>query len=342
MEKSYPFDFGDVIVRVRDFISDDLPKCLSLIRMGHDPSFSEKRFRWLHELAPLSPSSIAVCEEGNEIVGIYSVIRKTVRLGPRVFVGGRDIDPVVHPSYRGKGVFSRLLEFGLANFQGIDFFFNFANTASSAGFRKHGWKEIETLDDYVCQLGFSNPFSKEFFLWLATLARHKRRTSMECREINQEEASLLLSEPSFLKNLFPPTNRFWVERSPDYIKWRYLKHPTHDYLWFFMGDPGSGGGLAICRVDKGENRLNIIDFWGLGVEPDLDGWLSTWKKSCPGTLATVWSTIPQNSISCFITNPIQRGKGRKFLVRPFPGRDMPIQLTTPGGWFITRGDLEIS
>jgi len=329
-------------VRIRNYETSDRQKCIFLLRQGHDPDFSEDRFRWLHEAAPLGPSSIAVCEDGNEIVGIYSVIRKTVRLGRKTYIGGRDVDPVVHPSYRGKGVFSRLLKFGLANFPAIDFFFNFANPASVAGFLKQGWKEVEALDDSVCQLGFSNPVSIDFILWLCTSARHGRHKATGCKEISISEADHLISAPKFSDSPCPPANRIWVERSSEYLKWRYLEHPLHEYLWFVMGNEESGGGLAICRVNDSRDRLYIIDFLGFRTETDLGNWLSLWRKRFPRARASAWSTIPSQSSSCFVRNPFRRGQGRKFLVRSFPEREVPPQLAKPGGWFITRGDLEIS
>ena len=325
----------------RLFRPEDTDRCLALIRAGHDPGFTLERFRWLHREAPLSPSCIAVCEDGNDIVGIYSVIRRTVRLGDRTFVGGRDVDPVVHPSHRGRGVFSRLLEFGLNHFQGIDFCYNFANPAAAHGFRRKGWSDAGPLEDRVCQLGFRSLFSKDFVIWCGSGSRVAKTPRAGTREIDRDELDAFLGErPADWSPIAPPA-RLWVERSPAYLRWRYLDSPLRRYRYFLHEEDGRPRGLAICRFDADPNRLFVLDVLGLDGPADVAPWLPLWRRTFPGAWVGIWSTVPPATRRGFIGNPLNRGAGQPFLVRPFSGRS-PELLSRPGGWFVSHGDVEIT
>ena len=326
----------------RKYEPSDRQGCLDLLQAGHDPSFSSERFAWLHERSPLSPSEIALCLAGNRIVGIYSVIKKTARLGGATYVAGRDVDPVVHSSFRGQGVFSQLLKFGLENFIGIDFFYNFANPISARGFLRQGWRSVCPLDDRVYQLGFDRPLSKEFAIWCATGAWNARRTPTSVREITPEEAAGLLANPLARSQPREPDGRIWIERSPAYLRWRYLDCPMQQYRWFSAGMADQSPSLAICRFNQDTNQLIVLDVVGFGAEPSVAPWLPLWARLFPRAWVGIWSTVPRRTRPGFIGNPLKRGMSRPFLARPFPGREPPAQLFLPDGWFVSHGDLEIS
>lgn len=329
------------MLEFRSYNREDLPACLALIREGHDTDFSEERFRWLHEQAPLGPSAIALCMDGDKVMGIYSVIRKKVCLGDRELIGGRDVDPVVHPSCRGQGVFSRLLKFGLENFTGLDFFFNFANPASARGFMANGWKQAFTLDDAVCQLGYDKAFSRNHLVYLATGSRIRNRP-LRGEEITAGEARSFLTDSALQGALHAPADRLWVERSPKYLTWRYLDHPLHQYRWFLETGVDGHRHLAVVRHHPEQNRLDVVDFLGHGTEPNLGDWLPLWKKEFPGASVVVWASTPAAARRGFIQNPLAKGKGRPFLVREFPGKTMVTAAELGGPWCLTAGDLEIS
>lgn len=330
------------MLEFRKYHADDLPKCLELLQVGHAPTFSLERFRWLHEQPPGGASEITVCTNGNDIIGLYSVIRKTVCLGQNTYQGGRDVDPVVHPDFRGRGIFTRLLEFGLNNFQNLDFCFNFANPISAPGFRKAGWQDVGTLDDRAFQIGFKSIFSAKFIAWLATGALLHRDSTDDAREITQVEAFQVLDEISAHAAHWLYSDHLCVERSTAYLRWRYALNPLKkEYRWFIRGSFHNPLGLAVCSFDKDLNRLSVLDALGFSAPPKLKYWLGCWARSFPGCWVGVWSSVPAEICEGFIANPLGRGKGCAFLVRSFPGREVPKGLFKMEGWYITRGDLEV-
>lgn len=320
----------------------DMGGCLDLIHTGHDAHFSEERFRWLHERGPAGTSQIALCLRGHQIVGMYSVLPKPIQFGGRYFCGGRDIDPVVHPSCRGQGVFSRLLKFGLANFKGIDFLFNFANPASSVGFRRQGWRDVMKLEDRVRQMGFRRPFSRAGLLWGLGRMSRTSRDDFCIRLLDSEAfAELLSGNPRFAKP-GKRLNRGGVVRSAKYLKWRYLDHPMHRYLYFLAENGSGGAGLAVCRYEKETDLLFVVDLADFGLWPNLCTWLPLWKEDYPTATVTVWHSLHPSILAGFIGNPASKGKGQPFLVREFLGGMAPKGYLEGGNWIITRGDLEIA
>jgi len=330
------------MLTVREYRPEDRSGCLNLIRAGHDPTFSDERFDWLHSNSPRGRSLSAVCTDGQRIAGMYSVIPKTVKLGEKIYVGGRDIDPVVHPDWRGRGVFTRLLDFALAEFRGVDFVFNFANPASAPGFLSRDWRSIGPLEDRVFQTGYTSILSRDFLLWLGTGAKQNTSSDPTVRELALDEVSDLLSGASGPPAVTKQADRIWVERDPAYLKWRYLDSPLHRYRWFVQGDVGNKLAFAICRHDSGTQRLIIVDTVGYGLQPSLCTWFPLWKSVFPRTWICVWSSVPPQVRAGFISNPLRRGHGRTFLVRPWPGRQVPEGLLALDSWSVSHGDLEIT
>jgi GNAT superfamily N-acetyltransferase len=317
----------------------DAEGCLSLLQQGHDPRFTAERFAWLHRQSPLGPSRRAVCVDGDRIVGLYSVIPRTIRLDDRRLVGGRDVDPVVHADLRGQGVFDQLLQFGLEHFHGIDFLYNFANPASARGFLRNGWRLSDPLEDRVCQLGYGRLLSREGLIWLASFARAGRRTSSSAVEIDGERVDAFLKNAEFDQRLFAPSGRLWAERNAAVLRWRYLEHPLHAYRWFLSDD---GAALAVVRHDTSTNRLTVLDLVGLDREPQLTPFLPLWATLFPAASVNVWSSMPEAMRPHFIGNPLRRGQGLPFLTRPMPGAPAVSRLDETAAWFIAAGDVEVT
>ncbi len=342
MEKSGPTCIGDVMLDFRMYELRDFGGCLDLIRAGHDSEFSEERFRWLHERGPAGPSQIAVCLRGDQLVGMYSALPKTVHFADANFCGGRDVDPVVHPSCRGQGVFGRLLEFGLANFKGFDFFFNFANPASAVGFRRHGWQDIMPLEDRICQLGFRSPLSRAGLLWGLGRIVRPATGDFQTRVLTTETFGELLNSDSRFAGPDDQPPDGGVRRNVAYLTWRYLEHPLHRYIYFLAENETGGAAIAICRHEEAADRLTVVDLAGFNMTPHLAIWLPLWKTQFPRATVTAWHSLPRQTLAGFIGNPGRRGRGQTFLVRECPGGETPSGLFVGSNWFLTRGDLEIA
>jgi len=342
VEEYGPTRIGDVMLDFRMYDSDDLSGCLDLIQAGHDSSFSTERFRWLHEQGPGGPSRIALCLAAGQIVGIYSVVPKKMRWHNRQLVGGRDVDPVVHPAFRGQGIFTRLLDFGLEHFEGLDLYFNFANSASAAGFAKCGWRILPPLEDRVRQLGYESISSRAFLMWIWSCFLRPASNQTLTRRVTANELTAILAEDTRFLAPMATGQRAAVVRDAKYLRWRYLNHPLHQYDYYFSEPTAESLGIVVCRSDERSGRVEVIDVAGFGMQPSLTDWLDSWGKTNPNALVVTWHTLPAEFRAGFFGNPLQRGKGRQFLVRQIPGQQLPFDAWETENWYLTRGDLEIS
>jgi N-acetylglutamate synthase-like GNAT family acetyltransferase len=328
------------MIQIREFENRDLDGCVRLLQSGHDPDFTVERFRWLHLVNTLAPSRMAVAEDAGQIVGFYGVIKKKILCGGVEYCGGRDVDPVVHPGYRGQGIFSRLLEYGIANFSEVDIFFNFANAASAPGFLRKGWQVAGNLDDRVFQVApdWSPKQILLYCLCWGKLALQPRFRAGETRieEVQPERVARLLTE---LKTA--PGNGLEVIRDGDYLRWRYLDKPGPGYRFllesragrpeklYILNAPG-GGEVALCDVVAAD-----------GAQPSLQALFAHLRREGGPCKVKVWDRFPEALGRELVRKPFGGGRGCNFLVRRTPGSSLPESACRFDNWTITHGDLEV-
>jgi len=324
------------MLEIREFRPEDRQGCLDLLRRGHDRDFSAERFDWLHFQNPMAPSDIAICVDDREVVAFYAAIKKKVIIDGVAHLGARDIDPVVSPDYRGRGIFSNLLQHALTNFTKIDFFFNFANSQSTPGFLKNGWKLVGNLRDYVCQLGYERIPSRKFCLYLLTGSRIGSRDAEIVRSIGFDELEEFTD-----RSPVPPSGRIWVERSLPYLKWRYRDSPLHEYDCWARFSDGRIAGLCITEFVASRNALYIMDLvdYHRG-DFRLSPFLPFLAQRYRNAWTCIWQTTPVLARRHFLTNPLHRKAGGNFLFRPSASRPVRAPSFDLNQWFICPGDSE--
>lgn len=319
----------------RKYTPADQNKCVDLLQRGHDPKFTTERFNWLHHLNPLAPSDIALVVDGENIAGFYGALKKPAVIDGREYVLARDIDPVVDPKYRGKGLFGKMLDFALENFTDIDLFYNFANKASAPGFLKRGWQSIGPLRDYVSQTGYVSLLSRQFPLYLASCLRRKKGSNGIVNEIYAEALEEGLA-PAY------PEGKIWAKRDMAFLRWRYLMNPMKTYNFYVLTDKDITKSICITRLIEEKRHLLIIDYVHLkGDDEGLSPFLSFFKQKYGAVSVYTWQTGTVQMLSGFVTKPFQKEIGQNFLVRGFPGKKVPDRIFDIASWYVTRGDSEV-
>jgi GNAT superfamily N-acetyltransferase len=316
----------------------DFDNCIRLLKLGHTNDFDSKRFEWLHVKNALAPSRIAVAEHEGAIIGVYAVIKKNVLFNGIKYIAGRDIDPVVHPDFRGKGIFSQLIDYGFNSFHEIDFFFNFANDLSKTGFLNKGWREIGRLKDYIYQVGYDNQYSFQFCLyWICRINYSATNRDNFC-ELSLDKITDNLDGLSCFSS-----NRFCVQRDIEYIRWRYDMHPFNTYKYIVALDKNEVTKIAIVRIDPDNNEIILCDFlYRDKSDASIDFLVSFLRNSGLLYKIKMWHSYPDVVRRQFITNPFKRKQtGQIFLVKSFPGKEIPDGLYDIGKWIVTYGDAEI-
>ncbi len=323
-------------MEVRTYEPSDHDACLELLRRGHDPDFSAERFDWLHEECPHGRSMRLVCSDRGRVVGFYAAIPKRFILGNTTLVGAHDVDPVVDPAYRGRGVFGSLLDFALGSFRGVDFFFNFANDASRPGFLSRGWKVLGLLHDAICQLGCRRWKPLDAVLYLATAARAR---SLPKGTILRGDLKTILAEHGL--PIVPPADRLWVDRSEEYLLWRYARSPLRRYRCYALEIEGRVRLALLVRRESPGGPLLLVDVMGSDpFEYDLGPLIGALRRDHPGARAMMWDTTAPTARRFFLVNPMHRSAGYPLLIRGGTGSARIEERIRFERLFLTYGDME--
>ncbi|MCB0762507.1 MAG: GNAT family N-acetyltransferase [Flavobacteriales bacterium] len=116
--------------------------------------------------------------DGEKVVGFQSFFYWPYKRSGKVYNTFQSGNSLVHPDYRGQGMFQRMLNFVYENEQqlGLDFFVGFPVEASIRSFRKNGWNNLLNLRWYIRPV---NVFAPLFLLFSNPAKRLSRVFSSE-------------------------------------------------------------------------------------------------------------------------------------------------------------------
>jgi GNAT superfamily N-acetyltransferase len=183
---------------------------------------------WKHNENPFGKSKMILAFDGEMLVGVrafmcwqFSNVSETLKCV-------RAVDTAVHPSYQGKGIFSKLTMAALDDCKNdnIKLVFNTPNKISKIGYLKLGWIEIGKLP-----LRLLFPF-KIPRIYNEKLLR-ELLANCEIGKINK-------------LNINTNTNKFSTPLNFDYINWRYTNCPIDRYYCITKTDKF----LIIFRIKK--------------------------------------------------------------------------------------------
>jgi GNAT superfamily N-acetyltransferase len=331
---------------------DETAICALYERVFEQPMTLE-RWRWQYAHDP-GGILLAVAPDGS-LAGHYAVSPLRFLMNGETIQGALSLDTMVHPNYRGQGMFTRLANalYDHLAAQGIDFIYGFPNEQSHHGFIKNlGWRDLQpTLPLYVYPLNFSSAIQKVLPVpLLARLGSPAAKlgyralfgaprpipSSIQVRKVQDFDErfdGLLEYAPA----------RLMLKRDHDYLTWRYLKHPDHRYtiLAAESGDSLLGYAVLSSQVTAGLNAAYLVDILG--------------RKDAVTALirAAVDSAQDMDVINCMMFPPYAPLLRRSGFI-PLPERLFPQEMhlgvhnnTTrlsdemiydPGSWYITWGD----
>jgi GNAT superfamily N-acetyltransferase len=238
----------DSKIEIINYSDDYLNDVICLLKIALMPGFSKDRWLWLHEKNVLAPSFVLLAKFEDKIVGIYAVIKKKILLGDKTLIAGRDIDPVVHPEFRGKGIFSMLLKEAKSKANEIDLFFNFANSLSQPGFVKHGWRIV-----YFNKLIFVNMpiISNILNFWKGLFYQFNGIGNLTVIKTNSIEDFHFEADDLIFDG------DIYVNKTREYLNWRYTLNPDKKYEYYLINKPQKSIGLLICSVER--KKMTILE-----------------------------------------------------------------------------------
>ena len=207
-------------------------------------SFGEPLWRWQY-LENRTGSIIVMAEDGETVCGYYHILLFPMRHDGQAATAAMVQDVGTRREYRRYGIFRQMGAFALdcLRARSVDFIYTFPNNLSLPSFvRNHAYTIVAKVPVYVLPLR-SGPFlAGRFGLGVVGRAAgflfDPAYRMLFARERRLEASETLHRIESFDEQSLPLTRDFAnltkvnLERTADYLNWRFFEKPTREYsVW---------------------------------------------------------------------------------------------------------------
>ena len=205
-------------------------------------------FKWLYFDNPFSPVDTWVADDGEKIVGQYTLQRQEYFYYGKKVTGSLAFDLATHPDYRYQGIFTKLGFHSLeeAGKRNIAFTLGYpwVNGIAIPGHKKVGWTLLGELKIYELKNLNVNGFKQVNDFTIKEVNQFDDRYDSLALQ-HKDDASIMLN------------------RTSGYLNWRYLYKKGYKYYCFEIVDTkNSLVGFFILKIYEDEltRILHIIDF----------------------------------------------------------------------------------
>jgi hypothetical protein len=296
------------IVRPGD-LDADRPLAIETFRRYLNPQYDGARFDWVYRQNPHGPGRFWVASDAanGAVVGIAGAFPRRVGVSGRTEVARVLGDFCVAEAYRAIGPALALQRACLAEVAAgtIPFCYDFPNGGMMAIYRRLGVKPLGRM------IRFSRPLSVEArlreltgspalarplgFLAGAFLApRDRRRSNAKGLEIAQHEGTFG-SEFTDLYRQNTDQHIISVERSAEYLGWRYLANPFQRHEVLTARRAGRLAGYAVFRQD--DRMMTLVDVFAAGSAETVDALIRravvlAWERGLEAASISVLESSP--------------------------------------------------
>jgi GNAT superfamily N-acetyltransferase len=138
-----------------------------------------------------------VALEGDKVVGFQSFFYWPYQSGEMIYNSFQSGNSLVHPEYRGQGLFRKMLAFVYENGKEIDFMVGFPVQASYNSFIRNKWTNLFNLQWYIKQVSFIAPITSSFYSAEDRLSQVFTIRNKEIKEVNNKQELKLLNNLEF-------------------------------------------------------------------------------------------------------------------------------------------------
>ena len=218
--------------------------------------WTQDLLEWQYFKNPSGDARIWTARDGGRIVATYVGIPHRVHLHGKIATGWRIQDVLTRPEYRGFGIYHSLFKMAKKYLTDPVFPMNFTfpNEKSHNGFVTMGWVPAVRIPLRV----------------LDNLGPAHRQKSIPA-EVSP--TSFFSSENELVWRSHVKRYRFAIDRSADYLNWRYVKHPREKYFSYALRSGADEAVLILKYYDRenGERWAHICDYFQRGTDQELAG-----------------------------------------------------------------------
>jgi len=258
--------------KIRDGNEEDMEGILTLRDLVFKEEERDKldpRFwRWEVKENPDGVAWIHLAEDGGKIVGHLADLPKRFSVQGEVVLGTLTHEMMVHPDYRRKGISTATARYAIHKIEKEKGLFMTAYSIREESFNsliKTGWKAVLKLPVLVFPIRFQGIVSRylrsrPMSLLIGAMARccyfflfgwrKKRRSKgVEIERVNEldEQFDGFWEKAISLYPIMGIRNR-------NYLTWRYLQHPTRNYVIYRAKKNGEMKGYIVLR------KVELLNF----------------------------------------------------------------------------------
>jgi GNAT superfamily N-acetyltransferase len=206
-------------------------------------------------------SLVVIAEDQGAVCGYFHLLLFDMRCRDRSVIGAVIQDTATMASHRRQGIFGAMDVYALEQLRqrGIHVVYGFANDRSLPGYKRNPAYTIMTrLPVYVCPMDVGGVLADH--LHLGGLGKAVGRLTMplyralrvRTPRLNQGEEVVQLSqfddEVEPVARAFADLTRFGIDRTTDFLNWRFLEKPSRDYTIWGLRRDGHLRAYVVTRV----------------------------------------------------------------------------------------------
>ncbi len=270
---------------------------------------------------------LVVALDGDVVAGFQSFFYWPYTFSGKVYNSYQSGNSIVHPAYRGKGIFNKMLAFieQEQEKEKIDFLMGFPVNESLKNFLKDKWHNILSLKWYVKPCNILGFFSNA----LVTNKHFKKGSD-------------------HFEQGFVPDNVIAIWNDRTFADWRKNYQNQIDHYSFHYKKDSSEIIIHLKRNKRkkiiNELIVGAILYNSQGAVGLTEAALEALIKAAKGTFAVHFLSISVNEDSVFnIKNALEKlafkrtDKAIHFIVKPFKENNF---VTEPSRWLLSRSDVD--
>lgn len=233
------------------------------------------KFEWLYKKNPSGRADIFIArdQETNTVIASYTVIPMRIWFEDREMLIGQAIDGMVHPDYRKKQVFNRIIKKALTHLKNrYELLIGFPNNMSVNSLLKANWKTLGHFVTYSLPLK-TEVITKTFFKKALTkkllyplinpslriyIEFHRKavRTKRNCSLIPLKKDDI---EVKRIQKQIIKINSILTVRDIPFVKWRFQINPHNNYIFLqYLVEDNFKGYIILKHYCS---SVEIIDFF---------------------------------------------------------------------------------
>jgi GNAT superfamily N-acetyltransferase len=337
--------------KIREAKPNDMAAIRTLYKdvWGYNRPVTFDNWRYLSPPDGACPVTLAV--DGDKLAGAYTVWPVKIKVGDRVVTGAQSMDTMTHPDYQGQGVFTKLAEacYEIATARGFEILYGFPNPLSYPGFVKRlGWTHTGDVTHWIRFIKPSGHpkipmLAKPVADLAAQLIPQGKIKGFEIQALKPSNGELT----QLLSHASEQTNLCQIERTPEWLSWRYASAAENNYQWVSAYQNGKLEAVAIWGRQNSawghiaDNRAHLVEL--LGEKPKaLEAVLATTIKQVIQSGAILLETVSNiDSIAKALRRAgFYRHRQAPLIIHALGKRSFNTDIFALQNWRIMGGDVD--